>query len=65
MPSFINFSSKTFWLGLIMVAGGIAEGLALPVIADLVNSVWHMDPGTLISAGLALIFVKDAIAKTA
>lgn len=65
MPSFINFTSKTFWLGLVMVAGGVAEALGLPVVADLVQNVWHLGPGDLISAGLALIFVKDAIAKTA
>lgn len=63
MPTFIDFTSKTFWLGALMVLGGIAQATGLPVVADLVMSVWNMEPGALISAGLGLIFVKDAIKK--
>lgn len=65
MPTFIDFTSKTFWLGALMVLGGIAEAAGVPVVADLVKSVWNMEPGALISAGLGLIFVKDAIKKVA
>lgn len=61
-----NLTSKTFWLGVVMVlAGGFKLlGFDIPLIMDLINNFYpDMDGGTLISAGFGMIFVRDAIAK--
>jgi hypothetical protein len=63
-----NPASKTFWLGFAMVIAGFFKllGLDIPVLADLINSIYpNMDGGSLISAGFALLFVRDAVAKVA
>ena len=65
--SMFKFDSKTFWLGVAMVVAGVLKliGVDIPVLMDLINSIYpNMDGGTLISAGLAAIFVKDAVDKT-
>lgn len=65
IKSMFDFTSKTFLLGLLMVVAGIGKLLGIPFVVDVINSFYpEMDAGTLISAGLAAIFVKDAIAKT-
>lgn len=65
-PSMFDFTSKTFLLGLVMVLAGVGKMLGIPFVVDIINSFYpDMDAGALISAGLAAIFVKDAIQKTA
>lgn len=64
--SMFDFASKTFWLGVVMILAGIGKMAGIPFVVDIINSFYPgMDAGALISAGLAAIFVKDAIAKTA
>ena len=69
IAKFIDLGSKTFWLGLGMVAAGAYKylGIDIPVVPDieLLNSIAPEDAMTLIKAGLALLFIKHAIAKTA
>lgn len=66
VTSMFDFASKTFWLGAVMVLAGIGKITGVPFIVDILNGIYpDMDGGALISAGLAAIFVKDAIAKTA
>jgi hypothetical protein len=66
---FINFGSKTFLLGLAMCAAGLfkAVGLDIPGVPDVefVASLFPQDAGTLIQAGLAAIFIRHAVEKTA
>lgn len=64
--NFLDFTSKTVWLGLVMVLAGILKslGLDIPVVMELINSFYpDMDGGGLISAGLGMMFVKEAITK--
>ncbi len=63
-----NLASKSFWLGVAMVVAGVFKlmGVDVPIIMDLINSFYpDMDGGTLISGGLGLIFIRDAVEKTA
>jgi len=63
--NFFNFGSKSFWLGAIMIVAGALAGLDIPLITDVVTGIWPtMTAGQLITAGFALIFLRDAIAKS-
>ena len=61
--SFLRFDSKSFWLGAVMIAAGIVEGASIPMLSDVIDLIWpNMSPDMLINSGLALIFLRDAIA---
>lgn len=63
--NFFNFTSKTFWLGAAMVVAGIVEAIGIPALTAISDTVFPgMESGPLITGGLALIFVRDAIAKS-
>lgn len=67
LPSFIDFSSKTFWLSLAMIAAGAYKlaGIDIPVVPDveLIASFAPEDGMTLIKLGFMGMFIKDAIKK--
>lgn len=66
---FLKFDSKTFWLGLAMIAAGLfkGSGLDIPGIPDveIIASMFPQDAGTLIQSGLAAIFIRHAVEKAA
>ena len=69
MTGFFDFTSKTFWLSLLMVFAGVYKyaGIDLPVIPDveILNSLAPEDAMTLIKMGFMGMFIKHAISKTA
>jgi hypothetical protein len=55
-------NSKTFWLGLAaLVLGGL--GMTNETVAGFLAAFSLPDPGTLVSGGLVLIGLRDALAK--
>jgi hypothetical protein len=68
LMSYFNFSSKTFWLGIAMVAAGVwkVAGIDIPGIPDveMINSFAPEDAATVFKAGFALIFIRKAISAT-
>lgn len=62
MMTMFNFNSKTFWLGVAMLIAGVMKlgGLDFPALNEFYPGA---DGGTLISGGVALIFLRDAVAK--
>lgn len=59
-----NFTSKTFLMGLAMVIAGILEAVGVPYATELVKLVWPtLTPDVLITTGVGMIFVRDAIQK--
>lgn len=63
---FVQLTSKTFWLGVAMLVAGIIKlaGIDVPVLGDLILSAYpDMDGGALLSSGLGLIFLREAVAK--
>ncbi|MEL7342435.1 MAG: hypothetical protein AAGM67_18280, partial [Bacteroidota bacterium] len=63
--NFLNWTSKTFWVGAAMVVAGLIElvapGTALSDIAG--GFFGDIEPGLLISNGLAIVFGREAIEK--
>jgi len=61
-----NFNSKTFWMGVAMVAAGVAEAIGVPFVVDFAKMIWpNLTPDVLITTGVGMMFIRDAITKLA
>jgi hypothetical protein len=65
LPSFINLSSKTFWLSAAMVLAGLYKmaGIDIPVVPDveLLAQFAPEDGVTLVKLGFMGMFLRDAL----
>ncbi|MEO1141319.1 MAG: hypothetical protein AAFW66_03095 [Pseudomonadota bacterium] len=63
--NFLNFKSKTFWVGAAMVIAGILQFVApgSPLTEIVLSFYPDVDPGLLLTNGLVVIFGREALEK--
>ena len=61
----LNFKSKTFWTGAAMALAGVIQFIAPETVLGALAAQFFgsVDPGLLVTNGLAIIFGREAIEK--